>query len=314
LNLVPVYFVSAWVIGLPLKTAEFPAGTFLDQELYLKLRDIYNYIFLQDDPSTKISREIDVRGYCLNFARIAEAHLISISAQSLPLLGLVDSAYHFLTDRSKLDHDWIARLHSSGRPRSELVNDIVALGILASVEYSQALTHVVNKLLDITAEIVPIAKSNNSESIVKLKAYIVEALRIAPPLSGVYRDLATDLPSKAGDTYKRGDRVYVSLSDAGVDPTAFPTNPSTLDPSRTPTEKLLWDGLYKLLGEEWILTTMVPVIKTIFSLKNVQRAPGTSGQLFTVVHDIAGAKVRSYLDSSQKITPWSTDLTISYLE
>ena len=51
----------------------------------------------------------------------------------------------------------------------------------------------------------------------QLKALISEAIRIAVPLGGVYREVITDVTLSTGTTYSRGDRVFVSLKDANRD-------------------------------------------------------------------------------------------------
>ena len=132
---------------------------------------------------------------------------------------------------------WLRRLNASGRDRTELVNDVLALSLLVSVEYSQgelshliqphsynksiipALVHVVDTLLDpkYKVDMLKCTQSADPKNMEQLQSLISEALRLRLPLSGVYREVAADVKLSTGAGFVRGDRVFVSLKDANRD-------------------------------------------------------------------------------------------------
>ncbi|KII85619.1 hypothetical protein PLICRDRAFT_56845 [Plicaturopsis crispa FD-325 SS-3] len=50
INLVPVHWIANEIIGLPMKTAENPSGTYREYELVEKFQDVANYIYLNAAP------------------------------------------------------------------------------------------------------------------------------------------------------------------------------------------------------------------------------------------------------------------------
>lgn len=74
-------------MGLPLKTEDNPAGTLLDQDLCLKLRAIYNYIFLETEPSTRVARESRIHEECINLATIVKAQFVALAAEGVRTLS-----------------------------------------------------------------------------------------------------------------------------------------------------------------------------------------------------------------------------------
>lgn len=55
----------------------------------------------------------------------------------VPFTGLVEAAYHLLVNHATYTHEWLQRLHRSGKDRSDLTNSVVALGVICSTEFSQ---------------------------------------------------------------------------------------------------------------------------------------------------------------------------------
>jgi len=273
-------------------------------------------------------------------------------------------------------------VHGRGKTQSELANDAVALAVVASVEFSQALTHVVDTFLgpgpapekvlyddsapgpsrpkngsaspdtvwtpnlgekatptDAKKSSTPAEKvapadpksyakskpsllstisslvSGNTDpkNVEQLKQHITDALRTRPVVPGVYRTLKSDVKPKADGTpgHAKGDRVFLSFTAAGTDPSVWGKGAKAADPLAQP---LFAGALVKLLGPDWLLSAIVPVITTIFRLEGIARAPGNSGLLVSFVDEIEGAKAQMYLDSNQQPTPWSSDLTICYTE
>jgi len=89
----------------------------------------------------------------------------------------------------------------------------------------------------------------------------------------------------------------------------------------------LGDGVAALLGETFVLrvrwsisnrsTPDVPILKAtahvlklIFSLKNIRRAPGPSGKLRRYAQDLHGTSTWFYIDQKQKASVWPTSMLL----
>ncbi|KAG8892791.1 hypothetical protein FRC01_013955, partial [Tulasnella sp. 417] len=330
INLVPVYFIAEHVLGLPLKTPTNPHGSDLDQEVYLKFKEIYEYIFIDiAEPSTKVAKGSTVQSYSKYFQETVKTHIQGIATEQIPLIGLGASLIHWATQTPKESNNWLKRLFDTGKGKSkdELANDATALAIALSVEFSQALTHVVDIFLgptvdgtwvpniegttlndpSITDHIKALAlDANDKDATTKLAKIVVKALRTRPPVPGTYRSAATDVAQLSRG---KGDKVYLSFTEAGVDPAVWGDDAK---PSQPPPQALFAGEIVKLLGPEWLLNAVVPVIKTIFKLTDIARAPGNSGKLLSFNERIEGTPVTTYLNYKQEPTFWSSDLTVTF--
>ncbi|KIO24704.1 hypothetical protein M407DRAFT_25951 [Tulasnella calospora MUT 4182] len=327
INLLPAYFISEHVLGLPLKTAAFPHGSDLDQEVYLKFKEIYEFLFVDiAEPSTKVAKESTVKSYSQYFQETVLTQIQGIASEQIPLFGFGASVFHWATQTPKESKNWLKRLFDNGKGKSkeELANDAVALAVAMSVELSQALTHVVDTFLgpstsdtnlagtylndpSITARIQALAQdTSDKDATTKLAKIVVKALRTRPPVPGTYRSVQADV---AQLSRSKGDRVYLSFTEAGVDPAVWGDN---VKPTQPVPQALFAGEIVKLLGPEWLLNAIVPVVKTIFKLKDIKRAPGNSGKLLSFNEMIEGTPVTTYLNYKQEPTFWSSDLTVTF--
>ncbi|KAG9033594.1 hypothetical protein FS837_002420 [Tulasnella sp. UAMH 9824] len=330
INLLPVYFISEHVLGLPLKTPENPHGSALDQEVYLKFKEIYEFIFIDiAEPSTKVAKESTVKSYSQYFQDTVQAHIQSIASEQIPIIGLGASAIHWATQTPYEANKWLKRLLDAGKGKSkeELANDAVALAVALSVEFSQALTHVVDTFLGPAGDkkwtpnfggtslddpglcdhIQALASdTTDKEATTRLAKIVVKALRTRPPVPGTYRSVASDV---AQLSKTKGDRVYLSFTEAGVDPSVWGED---VKPTNPPPQALFAGEIVKLLGPEWLINAIVPVIRTIFKLRDIKRAPGNSGKLLSFHERIEGTPVTTYLNYKQEPTFWSSDLTVTF--
>ncbi|KAG8918289.1 hypothetical protein FRC00_012625 [Tulasnella sp. 408] len=330
INLLPVYFISEHVLGLPLKTPTNPHGSALDQEVYLKFKEIYEFLFIDiAEPSTKVAKESTVKGYSQYFQEAVQGHIQGIASEQIPLFGLGASVFRWVTQTPYESNNWLKRLYTSGKGKSkeELANDAVALAVALSVELSQAITHVVDTFLGppsegtwvqnlngsplndpaITDHVKALALDvNDKDATTKLAKIVVKALRTRPPVPGTYRSVAADV---AQLSKTKGDRVYLSFTEAGVDPAVWGDD---VKPTHPAPQALFAGEIAKLLGPEWLINAVVPVVKTIFKLKDIARAPGNSGRLLSFDETIEGTPVTTYLNYKQEPTFWSSDLTVTF--
>ena len=100
-----------------------------------------------------------------------------------------------------------------------------------------------------------------------------------PVIDGVFRH-ATHHNSIGPVDFISGDRLWFDLRAAGLDPQIF-ENPTVVNPNRSPSLYTLLhgDGVFKVLGEEFVTSVTAQVLHAVFSLKNVRRAKGPAGTL-----------------------------------
>ena len=70
------------------------------------------------------------------------------------------------------------------------------------------------------------------------------------------------------------------MSRAAVNPKAF-DDPQKIDPHRDPGSYVLYegDGVFRTLGQKFVVRATAEVLRAVFTLKNVQRVPGKAGIL-----------------------------------
>lgn len=100
-----------------------------------------------------------------------------------------------------------------------------------------------------------------------------------PAVPGIYRK-TKGASALGSDTLVKDQRVYLDLAAISKDNNTF-ASPADVVPTRPATAYTLLqgDGVFKILGEEFVYGTAATVLQAVFSLKNVRRAPGKTGSL-----------------------------------
>lgn len=150
---------------------------------------------------------------------------------------------------------------------------------------------------------------------VTLQAYVTEALRLDPQVPLIPRVAKRDVTIRDGERVvevKKGDSVYPSMLKAGMDPTVFP-DPERFDPERASSlYRLFGHGMHTCLGAPIINVSLVQMVKQVFSLKNVRRAPGKAGELVRFHQELGGTPCPVYLSENQTMWPLPVSLSIVY--
>jgi cytochrome P450 len=111
---------------------------------------------------------------------------------------------------------------------------------------------------------------------------------------------------------KTGHTVLVATSKAAMDPTVFP-EPEKLNPHRPKSDyAILASGMHFGFGEKLAGPALAATLREVFKLKGIRRAQGSLGKFSIVEKEIAGVKVRYYLDASSRENPVPTSLTLEY--
>lgn len=152
--------------------------------------------------------------------------------------------------------------------------------------------------------------------------WVWEGMRISGVVPGLPRVAAEDVVIRDGERgeirVKAGDRLIIATSKAHLDPKAFP-NPERLDPTRDPRSYiLLGAGLHVCFGARLVAPAIVSMLRPIFRLKNLRRAPGPRGKLIRLHEDLGhdgdACRIYMYLDQFCKEGPIPSSLVIEYDE
>jgi len=217
----------------------------------------------------------------------------------------------FFSKPKTVEHrEILKRLHELGYSDDQLANTILALMVTSSVELTLATTNIVNLYLDDEhiKDIAAIAKATDKKA--ELDVYVLEALRLHAPFPGVFRTSSKN-QTVNGKDYKKDDRVFLDTAASNVDSTVF-KNPEAIDTARSTKESLFADGAFNYLGEKLTLKIVGEIIRAVFSLDGISRAPGQSGTLTRFKDETRCDISHGYLKSAQVITPWPNYMSIQF--
>ncbi|KAG8753435.1 hypothetical protein FRC11_007438 [Ceratobasidium sp. 423] len=213
-------------------------------------------------------------------------------------------------------------LLTSGKPINDLVAIVLGILITSTVNFAQAVSQTIDFYMDGAREkerehIIELASRNDAESTQLLIGYYREAARLNPQFPVLARiattqdeiPQGTDQPSVSVEP---GDRLFLSYRNAHLDPEFFP-NPEAVDPHR-PKENygIQAVGVHGCPGLDTTEQFVAVILREIFKLKSIRRAPGVLGQLDGFDSDVLGTTVRSYIDDNGGISPWPTSLVVMY--
>lgn len=319
-NIVPVMWIAER-FAIPLKTAEHPRGLVTLHELF----NSWIAIFMYQNFNILPMSEWELREAATNAApllrKIFEGHLKS---QKGLQEGVVDwlakgSAFEVKADADRLYH----ALNDSKLPMGDVISDMMGIG--APVVGN--LTHQASLLIDFFLKeehkqykdrIVELANRNDEAADRELQGFVYEGMRHVSVVPGLPRMAAKDVTIQDGSRgpvkIKAYQTVLAATSNANMDPAAIP-EPQTLDPTRPRSSyTLLGHGLHSCFGAQLIGPALASILKEVFRLKNVRRAPTTAGQFVSVSHVVSGVTLKKYIDGNAKESPVPTTLTLLYEE
>lgn len=360
-RLVPVHWSSTKIAGLPLKTSFEPRGIYYEQQMYQMLKEIYTYIYQEVDATLKIPLRKEAKENVERLLRFVKLSLHEAKG-GVPASVLGSVASLFLGDSRPGVNAVLKRLLALGSSIDETANDILGVISTASIELSQIFAHVVNfylapypptelednyeekkayyeKQLELQNRVIAVVSNPTADSASHLQGYVREALRLDPVIDGVYRQ-ATQTGNVGPIKYTAGSKLYFDFRAAGSDESTF-ENPETVDPTRPAAlyAPFVGDGVFKVLGADFVYGVAAQALSAIFSLKNIRRAKGPAGTLrrfknvtiapFDEIDVIEGSDGKTYKwkqgegdrvwkwaylnpEDENRITPWATGLTVNY--
>ena len=317
-NVTPILWLAGR-FAIPLKTQEHPHGLFSVPELFLT----YLVLFMYQSFNILPVNEWDLREGSQKAAeplrKILETHL---KTQQGFKEGIVDrlakgSAFEVGPEADRIYHT----LNRTGLPIGDLVGDCIGMSAPVAGNITQQASLLIDLFLSEGYEqykdrIIELSHKDDEASDRELQGFVYEGMRHAGVVPGLPRVAAKDITvidgARGSVRIKAHQTVLIATSKAAMDPVAFPS-PEKLDPTRPSSAyTLLGHGLHFCFGARLVGCSLVATLKEVFRLKNIRRAPGRRGRFTTVEHEVAGVKMRKYLDGNAKESPIPMSLTIEY--
>lgn len=334
-NVVPVLW-AAERFAIPLKTADHPRGLISLAQLF----DIYLVLFVSQTFNILPQNEWKLREAAQTVApllrSIFETHLRTQAGG--PQEAVVDwlakgSAFEVGPDADRLYH----ALRASDLPIGDLAADCIGLGTPIVGTITQQASLLIDLYLSEGYEtykdrIVELARQDRQDNTLsqdaaasaaaaaaadrELLGFVYEGMRHAGFMPGLPRMAARDVTVQDGARgpvhIKAHQIVLVANSKAAMDPVAFP-DPQRLDPTRPLSAYTLFGhGMHKCFGERMTGKALVAILREVFKLPNLRRADGRAGRFSIVEHEVAGVKLRAYLDGNSKESVVPTSLRLIY--
>ena len=317
-NITPILWLADR-FAIPLKTQEQPYGLVSVFDAFSAYLSVFFYQNFNIIPANEWAlREAAVRAA----AALRPAFETHLKTQGSIAETVVDwlakgSAFQVGPHADRIYH----AMNETKLPIGDLVADCICIGAPVAGNLTQQASLLIDLFLSPGYEqykerIIELAHMDAASSEQELQGFVYEGMRHASVVPGVPRVATKDVTIVDGARgpvqIKAGHTILVATSKAAMDPVAFP-EPEKLNPHRPFKDyTLLGYGLHSCFGARLVGSSLAATLREVFKLKNVRRAPGKLGRFVIVEHDLAGIKLRHYLDSSSKESPIPTSLTLEY--
>ncbi|KAJ3989347.1 linoleate diol synthase [Lentinula detonsa] len=307
---VPIHWIAD-ISGIKIKSSDSDNGDFTAIDLYNMLGDIYSYIFLDVELSKLMVLKTNVQSHVKVLLEKIENGLGGSISRMLSISSLLS---FFSRSKKPTEHIIVQHLHTLGYTSSHEQANVLLAIMVGSVELSVACTNMVNLYLDSEYEDVIRQLALNGDKGGELAGYAREALRLDPSFKGVYRIASSD-HNADGLTIQKDGRVFLDIYAAGQNDQVFP-QPDKVNARRDLTGKtyIISDGISRCFGEDITVKIMTHVLRGIFAIKDIQRAPGNSGVLNRFKDHERHELNHAYLDENKFVSPWPNSLAVVYTD
>lgn len=307
--------------AIPLKTPEQPHGLISIPDCFMVYLVLFMYQSFNIIPKNEWTLREGAQKVAPILRGIFEAHL---KTQQGFKEGVVDwlakgSAFEVKPDADRMYH----ALNASGIPTGEMVAACVAIGAPIAGNLTQQASVLIDLFLSEGYEeykdrIIELAHMDEAVSERELQGFVYEGMRHVGVVPGLPRVATKDITiidgARGPISIKKDHTVLCAVSISNMDPVAFP-DPEKLNPFRPFKDyTLLGHGMHFCFGARLVGSSLAATLREVFKLKNIRRAPGKQGRFSIVEHELAGVKMKSYLDGNAKESPIPTTLTIEYDE
>jgi len=323
INLLPIYWIADEIFDLDMKTKRNPSGIHRDQELYEKFADVGNYVIMNSSPVHDWTLHERARKTTDDFTERIKEHLARLSRSILSFDGFSETLSGFWAGRNNSDN-FLKQLLAARRthPLDQIAASLFSEVIPTAALYSKAIAHIVHFFLrddqnEARKDIARQSTLRTPESEARVQAYVREALRLDPIVSGVVRTAVANTHFSDGRKVHAGEEVVACVAEANLDKSVFPDDPGTAIFNRTPVENagILGVGRYGLLSERFFEDTVTPVLGAIFGLKDLAlvRKHDKSDQFNRFTEkSLYGYQEQVYIDSRGQVSPWPASLVVQY--
>ncbi|GJJ14559.1 hypothetical protein Clacol_008824 [Clathrus columnatus] len=323
INAAAVHWACDYLMGIPLKTKDNPHGILTEQEVYDALALLFTCVFINVLPEHSWSLRYNAKqiGDVINaFIQNSITEVAPLASGSLlgTLEGISSGVIHALN--SKPYAAYLSKLAATKRPMDVLVAQVIGLAVGSSVNYAQAVTQVIDFYLDDAraserAEIIRLAQKDDPASFTLLQGYVREAQRLNPQFAGLLRVavVGDTVPLGSGKSpinVTPGDIIFTSFRNAHLNPMDFP-DPQTVNPQRPKDNyQLQGAGFHDCPGFSFSQQTIPEILKIVFKLPNVRRAPDNTGYMANFMLNQFGTDNKMYISNTGNVTPWPGSMTI----
>ncbi|KAG6852246.1 hypothetical protein C0991_001607, partial [Blastosporella zonata] len=281
-NAVAAHFSAEKLTGISLKTDDNPSGIFTENELFDLLA-------------------------------------------TLSVLGKVVSAVTSLIWSPK-NQPWfpfLSRLAATGRPLDAILGNILGVAVGASVNWAHGAVNVIDFYLDDARakekqHIIDLVNTKGPGSDELLRGYVSEGMRLRPQYSGLWREALVDAVVDQGPglpplEVKAGDWLRGSFRNAHLNPLDFP-DPTSVNPSRPASayNYINGTGFHSCPGVAYSILTITEIVKTVFGLKNIRRAPGNAGILRGFTDILHETESDSFIQRNGTVSAWPGSMYLTY--
>jgi cytochrome P450 len=320
-NFVPIEWIANR-FGIPIKSVEHPGGLISIPELHMMLLVIFVFSSFNIIPKNGFGlREFSLKA-AASLTQIIAGRISSATGFTSAFIQAITRGSVFVN--SSEANEFYRALSKSTTPGNamSLAGDCLGIMIPLAGNITQQLALLVELYLrpEYDAErqrICELVLRDDEESEALLSGYIHEGMRIAPVVVGLPRTVTKDTTVHDGTHQtlhlKQGHKIVIGIARAHMDPAAFP-DPQKIDPTRPAASYILFGvGLHHCFGTRLTVDALKAGMRSIFSLKNLRRAPGPGGQFVRYKTDIAhGIEGHTYLDQASGETPAPVSLQVWY--
>ncbi|KAG6916804.1 hypothetical protein DXG01_005269 [Tephrocybe rancida] len=320
INVVSAHVSADKLTGIDLKTKDNPSGMFTENEFFDMLTTLPETSFALHEAATQAGTIV---------GGLTAKSILQIAPSASPsviqnFIGkIVASVASWIWPATKKPcYPFLSSLTATGRPIDELLGNILGVAVGACVNYAQAAVNVIGFYLDdARAEerkaIVELVNSKGAQTDALLRGYVCEAMRLKPQFPGLWREATVDASIAQGPglpplEVKAGDRIWGSFRNAHLNPLDFP-DPTKIDPTRPlASYNLNGAGFHNCPGTAYAQLTIIEIVKSVFSLKNVRRAPGDAGKLHGFSETIHETETDFFVQRNGTVSAWPGSLHIVY--
>ncbi|KZP00813.1 heme peroxidase [Calocera viscosa TUFC12733] len=279
INLVPVYFVANYILGLPLKTVANPLGVYRPEELYEAFANAGNYVLYDQDAPDEWFMAANATGCADIIKTQVKMNLDRLSYGVFSVTGLVDTIADIFSSKTNHSDTFLSQLLVAGKKVGMTIPDIAASLFAVVIPSVPQYSAVVTQLVDFF---------------------------LSKEQAGKKLDLAQ--MSAAGPAMNPQIATYAKDAIQSI-PSLTPADVGAVNGKATATSVSCVEGL---MNEKIFDKTSAVILRQIFNLRNVHRAPGTSGILPKFEQLVMGQPQTFFINNLSGLTPWPTGLMLQY--